>query len=376
MAGSLDDDDIELLNNTQVDENPNSDPEGLDHLDSGVNPLVFLSRGCSVDESIHQGSIHALKTAFVALQKKNNEQSKKYANLLQRNKALERLITAKPQVIERLHGDIHNMDEPSEVHAAGGTSEDETALAVSRANQGYVQHLERELMIAKSKNKKLTEELDILQRRFSDIERKLVNTLKENEEIRSNFVVQKDAEVQMLNEKLRAEKTTNEHLKLEFENLNQRLENSDRINTSRDAEINTYKSNLATAKSELMKTTVQYRELKKQVENLDKENSALKATCKQYEIEVEISRKQRRDQMDDVDDVDGDVATLNKALIFLSSQREEVRSLKAQIAQQSKIILQIQQHGTQLVNILLCNNLSMQQSCNSICQNLGTTLLH
>ncbi|KAL4229440.1 hypothetical protein ACF0H5_012478 [Mactra antiquata] len=341
MADSLDDG-IILLNNDVGGHIENAE-KSYDDLVSGTNPIGLLSRGCSVDESVTEARQHALKTAFEGLQKKHNKQSQKYMDLLSRNKELERLVSNYKLTV-RPSGFPLDMEDSSEVHAAGGTSVDE---AVSRANQGYVQHLGRELLITKNKLLKCTEENITLKDQLAEKEHQLVQLSKEKETVHNNvefmkesYDFRKDADVQAIKDKLMTVSNVNDQLELKLKSQRDKIENLEQSCRNKDEEVNKYRSCLATAKSELQKATFQYRELQKQNENLDKENSALKATCKQYEIEVEICRKQKIDQVDESDDVDGDVAALNQALTLLSSQREEVRCLKAQVVEQSKIMHQ------------------------------------
>lgn len=336
---SCSDDDIELLKHSTGDDVHENTAAGFDHLDSNINPFDFVKRSNSVDDSFSPASIHALQTAFSSLQKKHNEQVKENIELKQKNKLINKALMDVRYTGDQ--GQFHKMDKMylqeatcSIVHAAGGTSEDDSVLAEYRAKQGYVQHVERELLISNNTVMKVNEENHRLKNEKDNIER-------DRDRIHSNLevvmeslgqskehIARKDSEIANLTDRLQSEQGINQNMRLELQALQERLDDNQRNGTTVD--------------NELKKLFVQYKELDKMYKEKEITVSALEAERKQFKIAVDIT--DRRDkQMDDTDDVDGDVATLQRALILLGSQREEVTELKQRIAEQQHIITQI--HG-------------------------------
>ncbi|XP_045209881.2 uncharacterized protein LOC123561513 [Mercenaria mercenaria] len=356
---SLSDDDIELLKQTPEEDSQENTASGSSQLDSNFNTQELIKRAKYSNDSLDLAPALALQTAFSSLQKKHNDQLKKNKELVQVNKSFKKALMDATQGNQ---GQFQNMDgymqDAQVVHAAGGTSEDDS-IAENRAKQGYVQHLQREVLISANAIQLGNEEIARLKHSNEEYEREAVKHLRKIEELHSNCeamtedikvmrneIDRKNLEVAQMKNALQSEQELNHNLKLSNESLQEQLETNKRTGFSGQSEIQTLRSSLAAAENELRKSVSQYRELDRKFVESEKSRGILEAKCKQYEIEVNIRSQQR--QVDDTDDVDGDVEALKKALDILRTQQDEVKDLKKKISDQQRIISQIQSTGKKL----------------------------
>lgn len=361
MEQSLDDG-IELLQNSLGDRDYDNSATCFDQIDSNVNPLDY-GRRLSIQEqpgSVPAASIHALQTAFNTLNRKHNEEVRKNSELTQRNRSMQRALMDLQS--QRVHS--HSMDEihtqdPSSVHAAGGTSEGETALAEQHAQQGYVQYMQRELLKANTANKHFAEENQMLQIKVQELEHGLSVHVRERERLQNELesykhsldkireeCTRKDNDIDNLNENLHTNQITIRHLQ-------EVLDDKEKHGSSKVTEIQELKSRIQMIENERMRLSRQVNDLEIRLQTKEKERSLLEVQVKQLQIETEIGRNQKQkldsqnaQRLDESTEADeAEVKLLNEALTILAGQRTEISDLKHKITEQQELINQIQSIG-------------------------------
>jgi len=358
MANSSDDD-IEFLNPVQ------GANAALQNTHSNLNPLHLFSRCPSIDES--SAPLHALHTAFTSLQQKHNLQTQKYNEVLQENKLMKRSLREYPGFMD-VHGNkAGSMDdnitvptprmEHSLAHAAGGTSEDD-AVAERRANEGRLRQLQKEVMLRDNLLSSYKEEIDRLKFGNKELQLNLSKHLHDkdhlqyDQEVILNRVEEfkhlcevKDSEINVLRDSLDAEKQANERVAQENTELLQKIEMYERnamASQSGEVEVRDLISKVSSLENEKKNLHAQLREF----DALTIAKQALEARCRQFEIHVDINRdnQQSQRQLEEDDDVDGDITTLRNALDLVEHQKREYAELKTKVSQQAEIIKQLAEY--------------------------------
>lgn len=365
---SSSDDDIELLKQIPGEESVENSGLGVHsyNFNSDANPLDLVRRGSTPGDLIDPASVHALQYAFTSLRNKHNEEVRKNKELIRENKAVKK---AYMDATQGNQGQYQNMEEyindASVVHAAGGTSEDES-LAESRAKQGFCHQLQREILIANNSIQRGNEEIFRLKMAKEELEREIAKNLNKVDELQSRIEVaedslkqaneenaRKDLEIAQMKNAVQSEQELNHNLRLKIESLQEQIQANQRNGFTGQNEILILKNNLDSVEKELKNKVLQYQELNQRFQESENKVGILEAKCKQYEIEVNINRTHRHEKVEDFDDVDGDVMMLERALSLLSLQREEVIDLKKKLAEQQQIIAVIQTTGTVILFSLL-----------------------
>jgi len=353
------DDDIDVLKtpNGENSQRPNS---GQDNFDSNLNPILLLRQNSFSEDSIPVSTVHALQISFNSLQQKLNAKTKENRALLSDNKRMKSALRLKEyeERIDLRHKVRDNMDLPSgleaSAHAAGGTSEDDF-LAEQRADKGMIHHLQKEVLLRDSALTKMREEVYRLQYKVGE----MVTLLREKDKLQTDrdLVVDSYGQSQRglqetitrLQEQLQIEKSDHERTKKELElgNLNVINERLDQelthVKQKSQEEINKLRLKIGQYESDRQKELSEFQKLRTEKETLE-------ARCKQYEIEVEIGRvhQQSLKRIDDTDDVDGDISTLNVALSLVKQQKNEYAELKRKVANQATVIKDLTKRGMSL----------------------------
>ncbi|WAR04968.1 hypothetical protein MAR_020337 [Mya arenaria] len=339
------DEEIELLGET--DEN-----RAFDDADTNLNPLHFLSRCASFDESVNSSSFNALQTACIALQQKLKEKDKKIAEVTNKNKSMN--VQLEDYRLRLGMDEFYDVHEPTST-AAGATSGEEKTLAESRANKGLIKHLHREILVRENALTKNQEEIFRLKQELEETRKRFLREkdgLQSSYDVMSHSLIQKehdcaikDNEIQNLTECLQKEKQEKDRLTHDLNDLKEHVHKFERnsqisANPSKDAEIHDLRSRLQYLENDKKRL---YTEL----EAVKKERDSLNVKSKQLEIEANIAKQNHSSLRDDhqslllleeMDDVDGDIVTLNKALQMVNSQRKECEELKSKVLEQSDII--------------------------------------
>lgn len=351
---SSSDDDIELLKTGHSDSNETQTQDPYDFND--LQPLEFLRRGPSSEESIPSASVQALQLSFSSLQRKLNEKNKKCNELQHENKRMKRALRdySSPGVGNRCQVDMDdfltNGIETNAQIAASGTSEDDT-LAEQRANEGLIKYLRKENLVKENALRKTQLELYQFQSIKEDEQRRYIteiDSLKaERERLWENFkqLQEKTQEFQL---RWQDEKDINQSLTKENQTLKEKLEQLE-INSQANNDRNqSYSARIAQLENEI-------RTLTTRLENVNKERDALQCQIKQYKIESSINSNQQQiqRQQEEADDVDGDVSALKTALELVEKQREEYADLKTKVTAQASVIKQLTSRGKQWETVLV-----------------------
>lgn len=340
-----------------------------------LSPRYSLS-----DDSIPQASVPGLHTAYALLQKQHRETLRKNGVLSNKVRILEKLLPKERCNREETMDDYMKGNcEVAACAGAGASNEDDTVAAELRARQGYISHLEKEVLRNTNIIARGNEEIQRLKRKCDEDEKVILKLQQEHENLKSDFEAvtetlaserelsqKKDEEIQKLKARLGREQqlvsqitSLTEKLHVyelgpvsnkdaEVNSLKSRLTIVDNELRSKDAEITSLKSRLNLAENELRQINVQCSNLNKQVIAKDNEVQGLKIKCRQYEIQVDINKKQSLKESSNVDEVDGDLVLLSQLLQKVADQKRELDVMHGQMHEQQQLIKAITEPKPQI----------------------------
>ena len=342
-----DDDEILLLKQPESKESDSGGIVNPDHQHkASVNPgFTFQHRQEIEDISVVDlGRVYALQTAFTALHKRHNDLLLKY-KLAQKKT----IGTTEEKTMNTSHAS-------NPAAGAGGSHDEEATTAEIRAKQGYIQHLEKELLRSNNNLAKCNEEIARLKELVSvreifnqklmeehDKHKVIGDALTENlEKVKANCV-EKDVRIQELQEEINTSTFRNQELLQKLTELEKHLEYSNQtalMVSNKEKEMKEMQTKLYNQETETKKYVSQIRDLQRRLNEKDMEISALEAKHKQYAIENDINRKQVQAQRetDSFDEVDGETEMIKKAFEMVQHQQETIKELRSKVDHQKIII--------------------------------------